>query len=413
MKRIAIFSVKYSANLGDGLLSECLEREILRQRPGTRIVPLDLAGRTGYGTGSRHRGKMLRVLEAMPGPVRQLAAAQMLGMLVRHRLRPRWRRALAKVEGVILGGGNLIADADLNFPFKVNGALGEAARRALPSAVFAAGVSDNWTRRGHRLFVDAFRRSRLVRATVRDQRSIAVWNRRLRPEQVPPAALARDPGVLTADHFPARPNEGYIALGLTDPILLQYHATGPSDFLSLDDWLAEMVAALRELGRPIRLFTNGSPEDRDYLERLAPRLQEAAPGLVTVEPAFADPDAFAGFVSASAFLMAHRMHACIAAWSYRVPHVGFSWDIKLNSFFEGVGRGEWVVDPAELDPAEMLALVRKGLEEGVDAAAHERIVAEARRDVGGILGALEAAVATTPAASRVPAVAQEPGDSRA
>ncbi|MBS7455869.1 polysaccharide pyruvyl transferase family protein [Coralloluteibacterium stylophorae] len=412
MKRIAIFSVKYSANLGDGLLSECLEREILRQRPDTHIVPLDLAGRSGYGTGSRHRGKVLRVLEALPGPVRRLAVAQMLGMLVRSRLRPRWRRALARVDGAILGGGNLIADADLNFPFKVNAALGETARRSLPVAVFAVGVSDNWTRRGHRLFADAFRRSRMVRATVRDERSRSVWNRRLRPEEVPPASLARDPGVLTADHFPARANAGYIALGLTDPVLLQYHATGPSDFLSLDDWLVEVVAALRALGRPIRLFTNGSPEDRDYLERLTPRLQEAAPGLVAAEPAFADPDAFAGFVSASAFLMAHRMHACIAAWSYRVPHVGFSWDIKLNSFFESVGRGEWVVDPAELEPAALLALVARGLGEGIDEAGHARVVAEARRDVGAILGALESAVAA-PTAGRVPVVMPETRDSRA
>lgn len=47
-RRIVLFNVKYSPDLGDGLLSECLERELGRSLPGCEVVSIDLAGRTAY-----------------------------------------------------------------------------------------------------------------------------------------------------------------------------------------------------------------------------------------------------------------------------------------------------------------------------------------------------------------------------
>ena len=72
--KVAILNVKYSPNLGDGLLAECLERELVRHQPAMEIVAIDLAGRTAYGAHGRHRALALRTLERLPAPLRRTAA---------------------------------------------------------------------------------------------------------------------------------------------------------------------------------------------------------------------------------------------------------------------------------------------------------------------------------------------------
>ncbi len=113
--RVGVFNVKYSPNLGDGLLSECLEAELVRAIPGLSIASFDLAGRTDYGAGGRFRGAALSLLQSSPTPVRQRVASLMLGRAM-QRLAPTWRERLADVDVAVTGGGNLFSDADLNFP---------------------------------------------------------------------------------------------------------------------------------------------------------------------------------------------------------------------------------------------------------------------------------------------------------
>lgn len=67
LSRIVLLNVKYSPNLGDGLLSECLERELARALPDCEVTSIDLAGRTGYPSGyGRTRGTALALLERLP-----------------------------------------------------------------------------------------------------------------------------------------------------------------------------------------------------------------------------------------------------------------------------------------------------------------------------------------------------------
>jgi hypothetical protein len=49
LHRIVIFNVKYSSNLGDGLIALCLESAIRTALPGAAVDSQDLAGRTKFG----------------------------------------------------------------------------------------------------------------------------------------------------------------------------------------------------------------------------------------------------------------------------------------------------------------------------------------------------------------------------
>jgi polysaccharide pyruvyl transferase WcaK-like protein len=380
MTRVAIFSVKYSPNLGDGLLSECLEAELVSQIPGLKTQALDLAGRTSYGTSVPHRKLALRVLEALPLALRQIVARTALQRLASRQLHPAWKAALADCDAAIIGGGNLFADADLNFPIKIHAALVELRARAIPVAVFGVGVTRNWSARGAALFGEGLASVRLVDVTVRDERSQRIWDDLLRDRGVRAAGRAYDPGLLTALHFsPATHKDAGIGFCVTDPVALRYHAASGAISGNLSSWYGEAILALARAGHRVTLFTNGSPEDADFLARNAAAWTEHE--MVTIAPAFARPAQLAHCISRCTLVIGHRMHACIAAHSYGIPTIGLAWDVKLNSFFEVVGRPGWVIDPAKTPAATMPALADQALAEGVDKGALASIIGDCQKDV--------------------------------
>jgi len=392
--RVAVVNVKFSPNLGDGLLAECLEAELRASTPGLETVAIDLAGRTAYGEGGmRNRRAALSILAMMPGPVRRMLVGILLGRTARRTLRPAWRKVMESTDAVVVGGGNLMADNDLNFPIKIRAALAEAKDAGLPVGVFGVGVADNWSQPGQAMFREALSQSRLVHAAVRDQRSQRIWRDRLSVSGVRDAVVCRDPAVLTALHFPAalrQAGPAHVALGVTDPLALRYHSDLPlASGATLTDWIVALVERMVSDGLRVSVFTNGSPEDRTYLDGLAPRLRAVSPDAVEIAPAFATPTELAAFISRHDLVMAHRLHACICAFAYAIPTIGFTWDRKLNSFFESVGRQDYVLEAGVKSIDDTMDLVNRTLAEGVEPTAHAAIVAESRAQVAALAAALQ------------------------
>ena len=70
----------------------------------------------------------------------------------------------------------------------------------------------------------------------------------------------------------------------------------------------------------------------------------------------ADPGELAHAIARFDCVLAHRLHACIVAYSYRIPAVGFAWDRKLDSFFAQCDRSRFMTDPRETSPESLVAL---------------------------------------------------------
>ena len=157
----------------------------------------------------------------------------------------------------------------------------------------------------------------------------------------------------------------------------------------LEDWFVALAAACLAAGWRVAAFTNGSSEDESFLAQLAPRLAALSPaGAASVVPRFADPRALAEFVAGLDLLMAHRLHANIAAYAYGVPQIGFAWDVKLKSFLERVDRADCLAT-AGRDPVDgVVALAARQLESGVDPARRTAAVGEARDSVAALGQAL-------------------------
>ena len=406
--KIALLNVKFSPNLGDGLLSECLERELAFALPGVEVIAIDLAGRAHYrGHGPSRRGRVIALLEALPRWARRYAVRLALAALVQMRLRRHVHDRLVGVDAVVVGGGNLLTDSDLNFPMKLAGALGEVARARLPVAVHAVGVNRRWSRTGHQLFVRALRGAPLIVASVRDPRSQQAWRDLLEPHGLPPAGLAGDPGLLARYHFdPPRRDRSFdtetpaarpvvVGLCITSPLAVRYHASGPPPTVDFRTWYHAATRALVAAGLRVVLFTNGSPEDRAFLGRhgaewcaasIGGEPQTSPPGEppitpATIAPAFATPADLVNFITGCDVIIAHRMHACILAHSFAIPAIGLKWDVKLDSFFALAGREPFLADCADLDPVTLTALTNRALAIGVDRVQLDRLVAMTRADV--------------------------------
>ena len=119
--------------------------------------------------------------------------------------------------------------------------------------------------------------------------------------------------------------------------------SGANEFGMQVDYAAytrRLIAALLERPRTsVQLIchvnTNALPQDDDG--RVAERLAAEFPGLVRV-PDFASPSAAKAYISGLDFLVAGRMHACIAAFSSGVPVVPVAYSRKFAGLFEGVLR---------------------------------------------------------------------------
>ncbi|WAJ29172.1 polysaccharide pyruvyl transferase family protein [Antarcticirhabdus aurantiaca] len=342
MPRIRLFNVKFSPNLGDGLLAECLEmamKECGGDASGTYSV--DLSARTRYARGDASRSTVLRVLDGLPSSLRSLATAPPRELLLRRKWRPHYEQHLKGADAVVIGGGNLLTDMDLNFPVKVASALEMAARQGLPSAIYGVGVASHWSAKGTALMQRALERAKPIYVSVRDENSKRNFDSRFAAAAGRLAIVVRDPGLMIGRYLPTDPagrREG-IGLCVTSAVAIRYHSTQVVSDEDLATWYANLCKGLSAEGFKVVAFTNGSPEDEVVLDQIEPVLREAAgSGFERRRPD--TPTELASFIASFSGLVAHRMHAIIAGVSLGVPVFALLWDEKLTAFMRSIERAD-------------------------------------------------------------------------
>lgn len=383
---IRCFNVKYSPNLGDGLLSECLERALIDRGAAPDTGSADLAARRQYGDAMMGRGAIMAALDRMPPALRRLAVRVPLAIQARRKWRPHYAASLEDAEGVVIGGGNLLADLDLNFPTKIALAIDVAAKRDLPVAVYACGVSSGWSRKGLQLCRNAFAKPVVKAIFVRDIASKELFDAMFAAHTGHTAQVVRDPGLLAARYFPPAPKapggRPVAGLNVMSHIAIRYHAANAPSQARLSDWYVEVARQLIAEGFQVRVFTNGSPEDKSYVAALHDRLRQLGGDQDIAFLDQRDPAGLCAQIAQFDVLIAYRMHAVIAAYSYAIPTIALEWDRKLNSFMESVGLENWLLDVSEISAADTVARARQAMAEGVPADRHGEVLAEAWDDIG-------------------------------
>lgn len=378
--KIVQFGLPYSPNVGDGIISETLGHALRAAVPGLDYSSVDISGRAGFGAETvRNRSQALAVLRGLPKRVRGRLVEARLGRML-DRVVPDWTAALEGADLAVLGGGQIFSDADLNFCTKV-ARVAQVTRAAnVPLAICAAGVSQNWSGRGADLFGAVFGADlRLV--GLRDAPSIAAWAAQT-GGRGPEPVFMRDPGLLAAELYgdPSAPGD-VVGLGIAAPELLRYHADTPVTGAEGIAFFANLAAELARRGHKVRLFCNGAAEDAAALAKVAAMPAVAAlvaEDRIEVVARPERPADLAAVLRDCGVVVAHRMHACIVAWSYRVPVVGLGWDRKVESFLTSVGDEDSF---AGGDAAGVTAVADRAearLATGIDAATHARVLEETR-----------------------------------
>lgn len=389
---LVCFNAKFSPNLGDGLLSECLESGLRAEGADPATTSVDLAARQAYGDVMTGRGTVMAVLDALPGPLRRAAVRLPLKLASLKSWGPHYERGLAGADGVVIGGGNLISDHDLNFPTKLSLAIDKAAARDLPIALYACGMASEFSATGLRMFRRAFARPEVKAVFLRDPGSVAAWNRLMADATGKPAHLVRDPGLLAARHLPQPPRPArsapVIGLGIMSQLAIRYHVSAAPATEALDRWYLDTARALLLRGAELHLFTNGSPEDRQYLDRLLPGFEAMGQGLGLKQGQGRlrilnqrNPDELCAHLAGFDALIAYRMHAVIGAFSYGVPAVALAWDGKLAEFMASVERADWLRRIEDTPPETCADLALRAAAEGLPAALHTRVVDEAAQGI--------------------------------
>lgn len=396
-ERIRLFNVKFSPNLGDGLLAESLEKalhELGAAPDGTSSV--DLAARQAYSPGAISRSVLLKALNSLPTPLRRAAIRVPLELLLSRRWRPHYEANLEDAQALVIGGGNLFSDMDLNFPSKLAAVLSIASKRRLPTAIYGVGVAGGWSTTGLAMMRRALFAARPQYVSVRDKASKERFDAMFADACKCEADVVRDPGILVSryvepvkDELEVRP----VGLCVTSAISISYHSNLNATEAQLSDWYVALATRLAANDRPLLAFTNGSPEDEIFLDGIEARLAAAVQGKFS-RSTVANPTELARLISGLDVLVAHRMHALIAGFSYGVPIFALAWDPKVDAFMDSIGLGEHIV-PATDDNLERVANAVQDLA-GARLPMHwdrrAEVLDQAFGDVGKLAGSLREAI---------------------
>ncbi len=363
--RLAVFNVKFSNNLGDGIVAETTEYLLRQLAPGAAIRTLDLGGRAAFGSQGIQAPLALkqlihRALHWLPGQLSGRLRASLTRIALKRQALSLWREQIARADRVIIGGGQLIADTDLYFPIRLQLIAQLAQELGKPMFIHAVGVSDpeSWSPLARQMFNQAFSNNPgLVYVSVRDQASCQYWRQAFGGSPV----VVADPGNFAAATYPVAAAESpltanRVGVGVMAAEVVYQH-TGAKDarlLMAVEDYVA-LGRALCALGKCPVFFTNGALEDEACLTRVRSLWQRQGGDLAEFMPSPRTPADLVACVARCERLIAYRLHACIIAVSLGKPVLGLAWDKKLHSYFAGLGAAAQVAcNPDPLALAQQL-----------------------------------------------------------
>ncbi len=378
-ERIVICGERYSTNLGDGVISDCLQYMIRKLDPEIPLYLIDLSGRSAFNhEQSTKKGLNWDFLQTRSRTWRRFRKLVGWHLFRRGPVTARWQKALQPPGLLIVGGGQLLLDTDLNFPIRIKEVVSMARRAGMQVAFAACGVSPHWSKFAHRFFLGAVCNTDVKFVSVRDntalQNLLTHFGKSLPVDPV----VTVDPAVWAAETYGVSKNlsSPYIGLGIAAPKNLCRQAERPYNFRdeTLSCFWVELAKLLAENKMSPALFTNGAPEDVEFLKHIAARLElDGKEMKAVILPQSTNPRMLVSQITQMKALVAHRLHANIIAFALGVPTVGLIWDNKVRQFGLEIGCEEFLVESNQLDAALVASKLARTIQAGVDPSIQERL----------------------------------------
>ncbi|WP_323815153.1 polysaccharide pyruvyl transferase family protein [Cellvibrio sp. NN19] len=353
---IAVFNVKFSNNVGDGIVAETTEYLLSSLASESTISTFDLGGRNEYGdTGIKAPSTLKKtfssVVKFLPVWLSDRLRQRVTYTLLKRDIIPRWREEIKKCDRLVIGGGHLISDAELYFPLRLHAIIKLAVELKKPIYLHAVGVSnpEHFSAMGRKLFLDIFKDNPYLHyVSVRDELSKKYWSSIFGGT----VSVVPDPGNFTRETYFCFPSvdstRGVVGVGVMASGLVVNDTPGNHTkvVLSVADYVA-LGKRLLDLGFTPLYFTNGSPEDESVLNDIKEKIFDMDRAIFAERPLV--PEDLVKIICRCEKIIAYRLHACIVATSIGVPVIGLAWDKKLSSYFEGIGAEDRVCTSFDVD----------------------------------------------------------------
>jgi polysaccharide pyruvyl transferase WcaK-like protein len=389
--RILLCGVPYSANLGDGIIADCATALIKQYCPNCEVRYLDLAGRAGFGDGKKAK-LLFRLLAIVPTRLRPLAVSAAMAYWIGPRLSRQWRENIQWCDLAIIGGGQLLMDVDLNFPLKIHRLAMLLEHAGKPVSYYACGVAKDWSSSAARLFRRALSAQNVRFISVRDPYSVLALNHHLAGVPHVKPVLTPDPALYACSVYGKRPprsgSRPILALGIISPdVVNRFLSSHARQSRSLFKTIFVEAAMGLAADFDVRLFSNGSYEDRVFLDEVWAELEHKQLP-ITRDSTPTRPAELAALIKGADVLVSHRLHANIVAYSYGVPSVGLGWDAKVKEFFSLCRRDAFFLDGNCLNYPTIVQKARAAHAAGIASERHRQLLDMAVAGSTALLGSL-------------------------
>jgi polysaccharide pyruvyl transferase WcaK-like protein len=334
-KCLVIAGEVFSPNLGDGIIFETMRDLYQQVDASVKVIPLDISGRHAWETPRSTditKLKSITLARRWINRFYSLFNYARLTLKFHNSLRQRWSEQIAQADLVVIGGGQLLMDDDLDFPTKLN-QLGRLVKENdLPLHLSACGVGANWSKQGKRLVEEVL--SQAASITVRD----SISQQRL--DNIFPGHIAErsaDPAIWAAELYGKAPENGSKTLGLGVLNPADVNLRNPGHRLAsgeLEDFWLELFTCLDLLNVEYELFSNGNLADAAFSRRLVSLARKRKGLHVCIAPRPSSPQELAVRVRAYGGVIAFRLHAALLAITFGLPCVGLGWDKKIPALFD-------------------------------------------------------------------------------
>jgi polysaccharide pyruvyl transferase WcaK-like protein len=369
--KYVIAAVPFSDNLGDGVIADNIE-SFLRRSNIPDIELCDISYRNEVSTFKNKESTMEYFLK-FPQFIRQLIVLLFFSLKYFRVGRKYLHTKLVNCDRLLIGGGQLISDVDLNFPLKLYFLIKMAEKFDIETRIVAVGVANKWNWLSKRLMKRVLTSSMIVNISVRDELSktnlqhyFNITNVEILPDPALMSTLVTEYKYDDDNKSPER----VVGFGVADIGGLNYS----SDIMNTHNdndikYIASIVRKNNSLGINVALFTNGATEDERFLhESIIPMLKKEGLTYSYINRC-KTPAELVKKISGFDFVVAYRLHANIIASSFKIPYFAIGWDNKVISFFKSQNRAENVfksLKDIDANYDEIIALSSESLKLNID-----------------------------------------------
>ena len=344
MKTIALAGEAFSRNIGDQAIHTCLGYLLKQQDANLEILSLDISGRSALwdGAASSARYRFFSNLRALTGSSATHSLVNyVLYWLRKARQQDRiWNPVFEKIDGLVIGGGQLLMDNNLDFPLKLFNLAGLAGKKGIPYHIASCGVGRSWSSMARHLFQPVLVNAKSI--TLRDELS------QERLKNFIPSIQTRvtfDPAIMAAEVYPSTPGEANadkVGLGVMSREDVNSRLL-PAQRFSTTAWLELWLGLLSGLiGKKMKveLFTTGSPQDECFAIHLYEKAQVRGWDTVSLARCPVTTTDLISRIQGYSLVIATRLHASILANAFGKTSLGLAWDAKVYSYYKDISQAD-------------------------------------------------------------------------